>query len=84
MGSRVGNALGFTVNEIFWAAERCRQELGELSPRVSTITLSEAFRWPHDEIEARAAKLDALAGLHTVVGPIDPRPLCKERRPARR
>jgi transcription elongation GreA/GreB family factor len=68
MGSRVGNALGITVNEIFWAAERYRQELGELSPRISTITLSDAVRWPQDEIEVRTAKLSALAGLYAVVG----------------
>lgn len=68
MGSRIGNALGMTVNEIFWAAERRRQELGDLSAEVNAVRFPDASSWTHDDIESRKARLDGLAELYEVIG----------------
>lgn len=61
MGSRVGNCLGLTVNELFWAAERRRQQLGDLAAQVNAIGFSDASRWSHDEIESKRSRLASLA-----------------------
>jgi transcription elongation GreA/GreB family factor len=71
MGSRVGNGLGMTVNEIFWAAERRRQELGEISAAVNAIAFADASGWTHDDVESRSARLSALAELHDSIGRFD-------------
>lgn len=68
MGSRVGNALGLTVNEIFWAAERRRQELGEVAAAVNAIGFRDASGWSHDDLESRRSRLAALADLHDAIG----------------
>lgn len=64
MGSKVGNALELTVNELFWAAERRRQELGDLSAQVNAIGFPDASRWTHDEIESKKSKLAGLAEIY--------------------
>ncbi len=64
IGSRVGNALGLTVNELFWAAERRRQELGDLSAHVNAIGFQNASRWTHDEIESKKSRLAGLAKIY--------------------
>ncbi|UGA39684.1 hypothetical protein JOS77_09685 [Chromobacterium haemolyticum] len=64
MGSRVGNALGLTVNELFWAAERRRQELGDLSAQINAIGFPDASRWTHDEIESKKSRLAGLAEIY--------------------
>lgn len=71
MGSCVGNDLGLTVNEIFWAAERRRQELGDLSAEVNAIGFPSASQWTHDEIESRRARLASLAELFNAIGSFD-------------
>jgi hypothetical protein len=71
MGSRVGNALGLTVNEVFWAAERRRQELGDLSAEVNAIGFPEASQWTQDDIESRRSRLRGLAELYDVIGRFD-------------
>lgn len=68
MGSRVGNALGLTVNEVFWAAERRRQELGDLSAEVNAIGFPDASKWTHDDIESRRSRLAGLAELYEAIG----------------
>ena len=68
MGSRSGNSIGLTVNEIFWAAERRRQELGEVSGAVNAIGFKDASGWTHDDIESRRSRLAALAELHDAIG----------------
>ncbi len=68
MGSRIGNSIGLTVNEIFWAAERRRQELGEVSAAVNAIGFKDASGWTHDDIESRRSRLAALAELHDAIG----------------
>lgn len=68
MGSRVGNALGLTVNEVFWAAERRRQELGNLASVVHSATLAGAGKWEADEIKERRDKVGALADLYQTIG----------------
>jgi transcription elongation GreA/GreB family factor len=71
MGSRVGNSLGMTVNEVFWAAERRRQELGDLSAEVHAIGFPDASAWTHDDVEARRSRLAGLAELYNVIGRFD-------------
>ncbi|MEK8088754.1 DUF4011 domain-containing protein [Thermithiobacillus plumbiphilus] len=71
MGSRVGNALGLTVNEVFWAAERRRQELGDLSAEVNAIGFPDASQWTHDDIETRRSRLASLAELYDIIGRFD-------------
>lgn len=71
MGSRVGNSLGFTINEVFWAAERRRQELGDLSAEVNAIGFPEASKWTHDDIDMRKSRLAGLAELYRVIGRFD-------------
>lgn len=71
MGSRVGNALGLTVNEVFWAAERRRQELGDLASVAHAATLQGAGKWEADEIKERRDKVEALADLYRAIGSFD-------------
>jgi hypothetical protein len=72
MGSKVGNALGMTVNEVFWAAERRRQELGDLAAQVNAIGFPDALQWTHDDIECRGARLAGLAEIHDAIGEYGP------------
>lgn len=71
MGSRVGNALGLTVNEVFWAAERRRQGLGDLSVEVNAIGFPDASKWTHDDIESRRSRLAGLAELYDAIERFD-------------
>lgn len=68
MGSRIGNSVGLTVNEVFWAAERRRQELGDVSAAVNAIGFKDASGWTHDDLESRRSRLSALAELHDAIG----------------
>lgn len=68
MGSRVGNAMGLTINEVFWAAERRRQELGALAAEVNAIGFPDASKWTHDDVAARRSRLAALAEAHDAIG----------------
>ena len=71
MGSCVGNAMELTVNEVFWAAERRRQEFGDLSATVAEIGLPAASQWTHDDIESRRSRLAGLAQLYDAIGRFD-------------
>lgn len=73
MGSRVGNALGLTVNEVFWATERRRQGLGDLSAEVNAIgfPVPDASDWTHDDIESRRSRLAGLVELYDAIGQFD-------------
>lgn len=68
MGSKVGNGLGLTANEVFWAAERRRQELGDLSAQVNAIGFSDASHWTHDDMEIRRSRLATLSEIHEATG----------------
>ncbi len=72
MGSRVGNALGLTVNEVFWAAERRRQGLGDLVTEVNSIGFPDASGWTRDDIESRRSRLSSLAELYDATGCFGP------------
>lgn len=68
MGSRIGNSVGLTVNEVFWAAERRRQELGDVSSAVNAIGFKDASGWTYDDLESRRSRLSALVELHDAIG----------------
>lgn len=68
MGSRIGNSLGLTVNEVFWAAERRRQDLGEISVAVNKVGFRDASGWTYDELQSRKSRLSALAELFVSIG----------------
>ena len=72
MGSKVGNALGMNINEVFWAAERRRQELGDLAAQVNAIGFPNASQWGHDDIEFRRSRLAGLAEIHDAIGKYGP------------
>ena len=72
MGARVGNALGLTVNEVFWAAECRRQRLGALSSEVSATGFPDAREWTYDDVNIRKAQLADLVKLYTEIGGFDP------------
>lgn len=72
MGSRVGNALGLTVNELFWAAERRRQELGDLAAQVNAVGFPDAAGWTHDDLERRRSRLAGLAEVYDGIGAYGP------------
>jgi len=71
MGSRVSSSLGLTVNEVFWAAERRRQALGDLSATVSAVNCPDTSEWTQDDIERRRTRLDSLANLYVTVERFD-------------
>lgn len=68
MGSCVGNAMGLTINEVFWAAERRRQELGALAAEVNAIGFPDASKWTHADVAARRFRLAALAEAYDAIG----------------
>ncbi len=68
MGSRIGNALGLTVNEVFWAAERRRQELGSIATDCHAMGFKDASGWTHDDIESKISRLTILAKLYDAIG----------------
>lgn len=68
MGSRLGNMLGKSIHEVFWAAERRRQELGNFAERISKISFSEAPSWAFDRLENLRSKVEAIAQLYAGIG----------------
>lgn len=72
MGSRVGNHLGLTINELFWAAERRRQELGDLAAKANDVSFPDAARWTHDDLERRRSRLAGLAEVYDGIGSCGP------------
>lgn len=68
MGGCFGNTLGLTVNEVFWAAERRRQELGSLSAVVNAIGFPDAAGWSYDDVESRKSRVASLAELYDTIG----------------
>ncbi len=68
MGSRIGNELGLTVNDVFWAAERRRQELGEVAEHLNAVVIREAPKWTLEEAERCRAKIESLGLLYQEIG----------------
>jgi hypothetical protein len=73
IGSVIGNCLGLTVNEIFWAAERRRQTLGNLATFLYPIVLPESHKWTLDEITSRRSKMEAVGEVYEVIEKFDSR-----------
>jgi very-short-patch-repair endonuclease len=45
LGTQAGNSLGLSIHDVFWAAERRRQALGDELEGVSGLSLSRAASW---------------------------------------
>lgn len=71
MASRVGNGVGLTAYEVFWATERRRQAIGDLATAVQSLFLPDAGKWAYDDIQFRRAKLEALGQLYAAIGSFD-------------
>lgn len=68
MGSCIGNELGLTVHEVFWAAERRCQELGEVSEHLTSVVIRDAVRWDLEEVGHRHGKIESLGMLYQDIG----------------
>ncbi len=68
MGSSVGNKLGLTIHQIFWAAERRRQELDDYASEVRSIILADAENWSHDDLTGFTSLLSNLSSLFEKIG----------------
>lgn len=68
MGSCVGNKLGLTIHQLFWAAERRRQELDDYASEVTSIILADAENWSHDDLTGFTSLLSNLASLFEKIG----------------
>lgn len=64
MGSSVGNKLALTTHQIFWAAERRRQDLDDLAAEVSAISFADAAKWSHYDLMGFTSLLSNLASLY--------------------
>jgi transcription elongation GreA/GreB family factor/very-short-patch-repair endonuclease len=71
MGSSVGNKLGLTIHQIFWAIERRRQILDDLAADVSSISFADAAKWSHDDLMVFTALLSDLSSLFEEIGRYD-------------
>lgn len=68
MASRIGNELGLTVHEVFWAAERRRQELGEVAEHLTSVVIRDAAKWDLEEVDRRRRKIESLGLLFQDIG----------------
>jgi hypothetical protein len=71
MISSVGNKLGLTIHQIFWAAERRRQDLDDYASEVTSIVFPDASNWSHDDLMGFSALLSNLASLYEEIGSYD-------------
>ena len=71
MESRIGNQLGKNVHEILWAAERWRQDLGDLVSLLSGLVFPDAPSWTYDEFEDHRAQIGALGRSYVEAGTFD-------------
>ena len=72
IGSKIGNQLGLTAHEIFWAAERRRQSVSDKTARkLNSIGFPEAYSWTNDDINQRKEKLYNLAEAYQNIGGYD-------------
>jgi transcription elongation GreA/GreB family factor len=68
IGSTVGNALGLTVNEIFWACERRRLALGDLASVATKLDFPQASDWSLDHVRSHRTRIEALADAWVEIG----------------
>lgn len=72
MGSYFGSELGKTVNEIFWAVSRRRQDLGECADRLSAANIEGMPQWSYDDLQKYRSVLEEPAKLFPAVGCFGP------------
>ena len=69
IGSNIGNQLGLSAHEVFWAAERRRQAVSEDTARkLNSIGFPAASSWTNDDIDQRKEKLKNLAEAYQNIG----------------
>jgi hypothetical protein len=71
MGSVVGNKIGLTINEIFWATEKNRQELESFLSLISHIEYSNAHTWSHDDWNEFFSSLEDISSLFVEIKTYD-------------
>lgn len=67
MGSRIGNERGMTIHEVFWAAERRRQKLGDQAERLSSVLFRDAPKWAYWELEQHRTRIESLSLQYTSI-----------------
>lgn len=64
LGTQSGNSLGLSIHDVFWAAERRRQALGDELEGVSGLSLARAASWSGSAVDKHRMTLgDASAAL---------------------
>ena len=64
LGTQSGNSLGLSIHDVFWAAERRRQALGDELDGVSGLSLARAATWSGSAVDKHRMTLgDASAAL---------------------
>lgn len=71
MASCIGNEVGLTVHNVFWAAERRRRELGEVAGHLTSVVIRDANNWDLEKIERSRGKLESLGLLYQEIGGYD-------------
>jgi hypothetical protein len=67
LSSRMGNELGLTLFDLFWACEKKRQELNDFSKHLLTVEFRTAAEWAYEEMERRRTQVESLASLYDAI-----------------
>ena len=68
MGSKFGNSLGLTVNDVFWSAELRRQSLGSLATALNSISFRTSSSFALDDVKIRSSILMAISLQYEEIG----------------
>jgi very-short-patch-repair endonuclease len=71
MASNIGNKIGLTVNEVFWATEKIRQELENYIEVITEIEYTNAHTWVHDDWNEFRSNLTDISSLFIEVKTFD-------------
>ena len=68
MGSKYGNSLGLTVNEVFWSTELRRQSLGNFATALNSVSVSASANLALDDVKLRTSLLDSISSQYDEIG----------------
>lgn len=71
INSNTHNALGLTLHQIMWRAEKCRQALSNKERTLSQINISDATQIPEFEFDRRIDCLNYLGSQYKAIGGFD-------------